>query len=451
MVCTHAKGASESTLQAYALAARLSAAVATEKTDWRPNCSVCGSSDAACCLECSHLGCVQHGRHAPNHNLGVCLWPSSQGYLWCFECQNLILDPDFEELRKRELVFTLSGHRPSVPDSTTFKQLKHPQYHALQGLKGFYNMGATCYMAVILQSLIHNPIVNQFFLSGGHDNSLCSKSNCVQCCVDHIFCEFFGGDTVESCGLAELLLAVVKNSTGHFSGATEQDAHEFMQFLLNQFHDSHYTNKAYERLASSFGDVVNTLPDGPKCPCVAHRTFTGILQNTLRCESCHFVKHTTDLLLDLSLEIKGSHLRDCLAQFTASEKISHYKCSNCNEQGHTLKKILIKNLPPVLHIQLKRFKHMGVSSKDEQRVSFELYLDMSPYTATQDEHRPFIYELFGVVCHQGSLDTGHYTCIMKHRSGVWYHFDDTVVTVISPENVLKSSAYLLFYSPRWTV
>ena len=44
----------------------------------------------------------------------------------------------------------------------------------------------------------------------------------------------------------------------------------------------------------------------------------------------------------------------------------------------------------------------------------------------EDIKPPIYYDLFSVVSHRGSLETGHYTVLSKHR-GVWYLFDDDMV------------------------
>lgn len=51
-------------------------------------------------------------------------------------------------------------------------------------------MGATCYMNVVLQSFIHNPLLRNFFLSDRHNSSLCTnRENCLACELDLLFNE----------------------------------------------------------------------------------------------------------------------------------------------------------------------------------------------------------------------------------------------------------------------
>lgn len=44
-----------------------------------------------------------------------------------------------------------------------------------------------------------------------------------------------------------------------------------------------------------------------------------------------------------------------------------------------------------------------------------------------------------------SIGSGHYTAYGLHE-GKWYHFNDSTVTTVSEEAVLKAKAYILFYT-----
>jgi ubiquitin carboxyl-terminal hydrolase 22/27/51 len=49
-------------------------------------------------------------------------------------------------------------------------------------------------MSVILQTLVHNPFIRNFYLSEGHKQADCEKEACVSCALDEMFVEFYSSD-----------------------------------------------------------------------------------------------------------------------------------------------------------------------------------------------------------------------------------------------------------------
>ena len=43
-----------------------------------------------------------------------------------------------------------------------------------------------------------------------------------------------------------------------------------------------------------------------------------------------------------------------------------------------------------------------------------------------------VYDLTGVICHHGTAGGGHYTSFnLNPTNGLWYHFDDSIVTQVT--------------------
>ena len=78
---------------------------------------------------------------------------------------------------------------------------------AATGLRGFYNMGQACFMSVILQSIIHNPLIRTYYLAEGHRSGDCEKEACTSCALDDIFTDFFGQEKHEGYGAVQMLQA----------------------------------------------------------------------------------------------------------------------------------------------------------------------------------------------------------------------------------------------------
>ncbi|XP_046417213.1 ubiquitin carboxyl-terminal hydrolase 20 [Neodiprion fabricii] len=144
-------------------------------------------------------------------------------------------------------------------------------------------------------------------------------------------------------------------------------------------------------------------------------------------------------------------LHDCLSAFFSADELkgdNMYSCEKCNKLRNGIKFSKVLELPEVLCIHLKRFRHeLMFSSKIANYVSFPLEgLDMRPYMHKECVSQVTTYDLISVICHHGTAGGGHYTCYALNTAvNQWFEFDDQCVTQMSPETVKNCEAYVLFY------
>ncbi|KAI5952290.1 hypothetical protein KGF54_003156 [Candida jiufengensis] len=458
-------------------------------------CSDCSKSNfqqVMICLQCPHVGCEEHSflhYKGTQHMFAI---DSKFGLLFCFKCNNYINHPELEKIRYKIIKNNDDEINEIYEDNDTKSKIQidenytEPNKLSILGLKGFVNLGATCFMSSILQTFIHNPIIKtQFFnndlhyfncehLKNQEINGYIGEENaCITCSIDLIFKNFYNVENNEGFGMTNLLTtAWYKHKS--LAGFQEQDAHEFWQFLLNELHQDYQrvlvTQKQNDLNHTTNGngnikieDKMNIDEEEPateQCKCITHSTFSFELQSCVKCNSCNSITETVDPMIDLSLEInhlvqkhnKKINLYDCLNLFTQEEKLdSPIKCKFCFKKSKATKTLKLKNLSPILSIQLKRFNHNIVSdtsSKIETPVEIPLYLNLQKYLTTKEEqsqNENQFFELFSVVCHIGSVNTGHYIVYIKNFQNLWFKFDDSVISIVDQMNVLNSNAYLLYY------
>ncbi|XP_076455009.1 ubiquitin carboxyl-terminal hydrolase 20-like [Babylonia areolata] len=143
-------------------------------------------------------------------------------------------------------------------------------------------------------------------------------------------------------------------------------------------------------------------------------------------------------------------LRDCLSAFFSADELkgdNMYSCDQCKKLRNGLKFSKVLELPEVLCIHLKRFRHEFFSSKINTYISFPLHsLDMKPYLHKDCKNEVTLYDLVGVVCHHGTAGGGHYTAYCLNTSNdQWYEYDDMYVTEVDVSQVINCEAYVLFY------
>ncbi|KAL0064014.1 hypothetical protein AAF712_009082 [Marasmius tenuissimus] len=321
-----------------------------------------------------------------------------------------------------------------------------------QGRRGLLNLGQTCYMNTVLQCFIHNPLLRNYFLGDRHNAKHCKTEDCMSCEMDKLFSEIYSGETTPF-GPVSFLTTTWQKSP-ELSGYAQHDAHEFFCLALNHIHSS---SKGSTNIS---------------CICIIHATFAGQLQSDVTCERCHNVTTTVDPMFDISLELKdkdkgsdgeGNTLMACLRRYTQPEKLGNkeYSCDKCRKGAHDAnKRLTIRQLPPVLTFQLKRFEHKTSDKSASARkldsvIRFPATLNMMPYTTYADKdgfvaagpEAMYDYDLFAVINHEGQMNNGHYTTFARFQDE-WYRFDDDKITHSTLGDCLKSSAYMCFYVKR---
>lgn len=266
-------------------------------------------------------------------------------------------------------------------------------------------------------------------------------------------------------------LDVLRREHEMFRSAMHQDAHEFLNLLLNEVVanvETEATKQAFAEKALPPSESVDSLgmlasSTGSKSPNTTrwvHELFEGTLTSETKCLTCEKVSQRDEVFLDLSVDLEQhSSVTSCLRKFSAEEMLcerNKFHCDNCGGLQEAEKRMKIKRLPRVLALHLKRFKY----TEDLQRLQKLFHRVVYPYhlrlfNTTDDAEDPDrLYELYAVVVHIGGGPYhGHYVAIIKTEDRGWLLFDDELVEPVDKNYVRNffgdkpglACAYVLFY------
>jgi ubiquitin carboxyl-terminal hydrolase 4/11/15 len=140
-------------------------------------------------------------------------------------------------------------------------------------------------------------------------------------------------------------------------------------------------------------------------------------------------------------------LMNLLNNFIQKEILSeenNWICPKCKKNKSSEKKIDIFTCSEILIIQLKRNNLSNLVKFPIENLNIGEYVQ---YKENKQEN--YLYDLFAVANHKGSLDQGHYYAYCKNKENKkWYEFNDKNVKEIEEKNIITSQAYILFYKKK---
>ncbi|XP_066227770.1 ubiquitin carboxyl-terminal hydrolase 2 isoform X3 [Saccopteryx leptura] len=333
-----------------------------------------------------------------------------------------------------------------------------------QGLAGLRNLGNTCFMNSILQCLSNTRELRDYCLQRLYLRDLSHSSSAHRALME----EF--AKLIQSIWTSSLNDVVspsefktqIQRYAPRFVGYNQQDAQEFLRFLLDGLHNE--VNRVTVRPKAN-PENLDHLPDDEKGRQMWRKyleredsrigdLFVGQLKSSLTCTDCGYCSTVFDPFWDLSLPItKRGYpevtLMDCMRLFTKEDVLDGDEkptCCRCRARKRCIKKFSIQRFPKILVLHLKRFSESRIrTSKLTTFVNFPLRdLDLREFASENTNHA--VYNLYAVSNHSGTTMGGHYTAYCRSpATGEWHTFNDSSVTPMSSSQVRTSDAYLLFY------
>ncbi|KAF7539462.1 hypothetical protein G7Z17_g12424 [Cylindrodendrum hubeiense] len=251
-----------------------------------------------------------------------------------------------------------------------------------------------------------------------------------------------------------------------FGGEQQQDAQEFMSFLLTHLHDETNTRRDRKGLVDQPDTKRQSLLQAAGEYWHSHlglnqslidRYWRGLELSTVKCEECHTKTYSFSPFEWIPVTVnrgRGMTLHEVLKEHTAGNSLSDFSCDNCRRPTRALQSLSFARMPSLLCVCLRRFQFQPAYNKPVKSsapITWDFNdMDMSRYFLPAADNAPpngaadpsdpafaapFRYETYAVIVHEGSTtNSGHYTAYVRdtasHDPHAWFYCNDSKVTKV---------------------
>lgn len=325
------------------------------------------------------------------------------------------------------------------------------------GLTGLVNLGNTCYINSALQVLSNIPELN-LYINAFVKNSDPPYDKC------GIFLKewndlqqlMWSKNIVISPNRFRRAIEVISSHKKNdmFSGYEQNDAVEFLLFIMDIFHDALKSGPDIIPVQISNlnanNKAFNEFFQG------AHREYSQINALFSIYLKIDYIDSSTNKLLTTRYETASSidlpltklTISDCLDDYFKPEDMNRINNNQYYDDTDNTYKDVVKH-SHLLHsssyliIQLKRWNSNLRKNQRIIRHESSEPLDLGNYYPRLSSNCN--YELFAIINHSGNVDGGHYSTYIKNGNCKWYDYNDSMIKEISGDKTNGNKNYCLIY------
>uniref|UniRef100_A0A8C2QEI5 ubiquitinyl hydrolase 1 n=2 Tax=Cricetulus griseus TaxID=10029 RepID=A0A8C2QEI5_CRIGR len=243
------------------------------------------------------------------------------------------------------------------------KEIGPEQFPVNEHYFGLVNFGNTCYCNSVIQALYSCRPFPENVLA--YKSQPPKKEKLLTCLADLFHSIATQKKKVGVIPPKKFITRLLKENE-LFDNYMQQDAHEFLNYLLNTIADILQEERKQEKQNGRLrnGDVDSEDNNSTPDPTCVHEIFQGTLTNETRYLTCETISSKDEDFLDLSVDVEqNTSITHCLRGFSNTETLcSEYKyyCEEYRSKQEAHKQMKVKKLPMILALRLKRFKASSI-------------------------------------------------------------------------------------------